>query len=677
MEVYQIRVFLEVARHLSFTEASDILNLTQPAVSAKIKSLETEIGTPLFHRLGRKIQLTDVGEFLLENGPKLIDVENDLLQEIEHIKKGKSGILKIGCTSEIANGWLPTKLFSYRQKYPHLQSQCHVFDSAELLYRSLTNNEIDIGFTDINFSDVAEISAIAIAEIHYLLFVSATHPLASKKWLSLSDLKQHYWVLMNAETPSRKVLEARLAEIGLSLNDFPNVETVDTASLMRTYMTQGAYLGFASNFEFQLECQTGSLVSISLQEFALSGNVFLLTPKGIGDVNDLNHNKSSKPSRTISDLTPVQKLVELLKNDQQDNQTNQQKTFVPKINNAISSAIKMRSPSFALRSSNNHRPEIITLTIGIQNGTIPSVTAGLIIQRLELLSHFLPKDGRYSGTQFKIAWQNFATGAPIVTGLDSGNLNIGILGDYPLLLSALPNVETDRYNTRLVSFVSSNPDGSGNAFIVPNQSKVETIADLRGQVIAVPLRSSAHGMVMRSLQAANMLNDVELISLDHIQAVRGFNFPLHLADSYAHFAPFHDVACRSGNFRHLVDANLDDLPSFYGVVVNQDLADRYPEVVIAYLQSLKAAQYWYDNTPSAPTQVAQWTRLDLNLVTEILNGSYDPEQTAKFFSETVIRSDWLKLHIDCLSKIPDNEHLTKINLDRWMQPEFLKQTYHI
>jgi NitT/TauT family transport system substrate-binding protein len=662
---------------LSFTEASDVLNLTQPAVSAKIKSLEIEIGTPLFHRLGRKIQLTDVGKFLLENGSKLIDIENDLLQEIEHIKKGKSGILKIGCTSEIANGWLPAKLFSYRQKYPHLQSQCHVFDSVELLYRSLTNNEIDVGFTDINFSDVAEISAIAIASIRYSLFVSASHPLASKKWLSLTDLKQHYWVLMNAESPSRKVLEARLAEIGLSLNDFPHVETVDTASLMRTYMTQGAYLGFASNFEFQLECQIGSLVSISLQEFALSGNVFLLTPNGIGDVNDLNHNKSSKPSRTTSDLTPVQKLVELLKNDQQDNQTNQQKIFVPKINNAISSAINMRSPSFTLRSSNNHRPEIITLTIGIQNGTIPSVTAGLIIQRLELLSHFLPKDGRYSGTQFKIEWQNFATGAPIVTGLESGKLNIGILGDYPLLLSALPNVETDKCNTRLVSFVSSNPDGSGNAFIVPNQSTVETIADLRGQVIAVPLRSSAHGMVMRSLQAANLLDDVELISLDHIQAIRGFNFPLHLADSYAHFAPFHDAACRFGKFRHLTDANLDDLPSFYGVVVNHDLADRYPEVVIAYLQSLKAAQYWYDNTPSAPAQIAQWTRLDLDLVTEILNGSYDPAQTAKFFSETVIRPDWLKLHIDHLSKIPDNECLAQINLDRWMQPEFLKQTYHI
>ncbi|NKB18354.1 MAG: LysR family transcriptional regulator [Pseudanabaena sp. CRU_2_10] len=151
MEVYQIRVFLEVARHLSFTEAADVLNLTQPAVSAKIKSLEIELGTPLFHRLGRKIQLTDVGIFLLENGPKLIDIENDLLREIDRVKKGKSGILKIGCTSEIANGWLPKKLFNYRQQYPELQTQCSIYNSAEMLYRAIVNQEIDVGFSEISF----------------------------------------------------------------------------------------------------------------------------------------------------------------------------------------------------------------------------------------------------------------------------------------------------------------------------------------------------------------------------------------------------------------------------------------------------------------------------------------------------------------------------------------------
>ena len=84
-----LRCFLEVARCLSFTEAADALNLTQPAVSAKIKSLESTLGTALFHRLGRRIELTQVGEYLFEEGPQLVDLSSKLVSEIESIKQGK------------------------------------------------------------------------------------------------------------------------------------------------------------------------------------------------------------------------------------------------------------------------------------------------------------------------------------------------------------------------------------------------------------------------------------------------------------------------------------------------------------------------------------------------------------------------------------------------------------
>ena len=652
MEVYQIRVFLEVARHLSFTEAADVLNLTQPAVSAKIKSLEAELGTLLFYRLGRKIQLTEVGCFLLEKGPQLIQVENELLREIDDIKKGKFGILKIGCVAAIANGWLPAKLFEYRQQYPNIQTQCRVFDSVELLYRAIASNQVDVGFSDISFSDLTEISTTAVDTINYSLFVSPAHPLAHKQWLSISDLKQYPWVLLPTDSSSRLVLSARLAEIGLSLTEFPQVETVDTSSLMRTYITQGHYLGFASSFEFQSECESGSLVSIALQEFALCGSVFLLTPKRLSESNAFNTLQFSR--RSV--LNPTQKLTALLQSRQ---------------NSALSPSIRLRSPNFTLRSTSTQRPETLTLSIGIQNETISAVTAGLIIQRLELLTHFLPKEGRYSATQFQIKWQNFSTGAPIVAGLRSGQLDIGILGDYPLLLGALPNTDTDT-QTRLVSFVSTNLDGSCNAMIVPNHSKLKSIADLRGRVIAVPFGSSAHGMAMRSLKAANLLSEVELIALEHDRMVKGFDFPSLFADGYAHFAPFHDVACRRGKFRYVSDSNLEVLPAFYGVVVNRHLADHYPEVVIAYLQALTAAQYWYDTTSAAPALVGQWTCLETEIVAQILSSSYQREQTGRFFSETLIRPDWLKLHIDQLSQIPGNENLTTINLNRWIQSEFLE-----
>ena len=66
MEIYQLKVFLAVARCLNFTEAAESLNLTQPAVSAKIKSLESDLKTSLFDRLGRQIQLTEIGQYLVK-----------------------------------------------------------------------------------------------------------------------------------------------------------------------------------------------------------------------------------------------------------------------------------------------------------------------------------------------------------------------------------------------------------------------------------------------------------------------------------------------------------------------------------------------------------------------------------------------------------------------------------
>lgn len=656
MEIYQIKVFLEVARHLSFTDAADALNLTQPAVSAKIKSLESELGTPVFYRLGRKVELTEVGQFLLAEGPKLIQVENQLLQTIEEIKKGKTGNLKIGCTTAIAEGWLPNILFGYRQQYPAIQTRCIVFESAEHLYRAMTSNQIDIGIADVSFDGLADFNATCIDTIHYSAFVASTNPLAKQSWLSIQELKNNPWVILPAGYPSRLVFESRLTELGLSIAEFPRLETVDTISLMRTYLTQGNYVGFASEFDFKLDCQSKTLTTISLQEFALPGNVYLLTSKQLDTLHATN-----LKTRKAAHLNPAQKFIALIE------PSNHARDAAPDV--------RLRSPSFLLHDSNPRKPETLTLSIGVQNRTIPAIAAGLIMQRLGLLEHFLPKDGRYSATQYQLRWSDFSTGAPIVEGLHTGSLDIGILGDYPLLLSGVQPEDTNAQKTRLVSFVSSNLDGSCNAVIVPSQSNLESIEDLRGRVIAVPFNSSAHSMVMRSLQAAHLLSDVYLTSLEHPNSTEAFEFPIHLADSYAHFAPFHDVACRQGKFRYLSNQRLENLPVFYGVVVRAELAEHYPEVVIGYLKALKAAQQWYDTTPAALRLVSQWTRIDTEIISQTLSASYHQSRPGRFFSETTIRPDWLNVHIHQLSQMPDNDRLKTIDLNHWIQPEFLQKSH--
>ena len=198
-----------MARHLSFTEAADALNLTQPAVSAKIKSLEQSLGTELFNRLGRKIKLTAVGDYLLETGPGLLEMEGRLIQEIEEIKQGKFSHLKIGCTVNVANGWLPKILFEYRQKHPEIDLQCQPFESVHQLHQAITLGEVDVGFSETNLNGFDEIDSVAVDSFQYCLMVAADHRLAKADWLSLK--KPHSRALGISGSGNPRAASARVA----------------------------------------------------------------------------------------------------------------------------------------------------------------------------------------------------------------------------------------------------------------------------------------------------------------------------------------------------------------------------------------------------------------------------------------------------------------------------------
>lgn len=666
MEIYHLRVFLEVARYLSFTEAADALNLTQPAVSAKIKSLETNLGVDLFHRLGRKIKLTAVGSYLLEAGPSLLALENRLINEINEIKQGKYSRLKIGCTASVAGGWLPQILFKYRQKYPDIELQCLPFDTAQQLHQAITVGEIELGFTETNLNDFGEIDSSPIDSFQYFLLVAADHRLASCQWLSLRDLTSEAWVFPGADTPERVALETRLAELGMHLPDFIHREFVQSPSLLSTFLTQGHYLGFGSSFQLQTERQAKLLVAIPLQEFALDYQLFMLTPKRLSTVTPRRvHHTEIQPTE------PLQQFIQLVsKESERTQRIRAQKSF-------SKSAAHLQSPTLWLRPPHGASAETLTLAIGTQNKTIQTVTAGVIIQRLGLLEHFLPRSGPYSKTNYQIKWHDFTSGAPIAAGLQTQQLDIGILGDYPLLLSGLADSlasERDSFSatkTRLVSFVASNPDGTGNTIIVPGRSSLSSLDDLRDRVIAVPFASSAHSMVMRTLFQADLLNEVTLNSIDNLSIDR-LTPGNDQADGYAYFAPLHEIASHHGKFRRLVDdPDLTELPTFHGIVVREAFAEQHPELVVAYLKALIAAQHWYVNTPSALSLVSSWVRLDPEIVSKTLDYQQS-NRTGLFFPETQIRTDWITDHIQQLKVIPGNEQLGEIDVNSWIQPEFLE-----
>lgn len=664
MEIYQLKVFLEVAHHLSFTEAAYTLNLTQPAVTAKIKSLESDLNTPLFYRLGRKIELTEVGKLLANEAINIVELENKIRKKIEEFKEGEFGSINIGTTPAIADPWLSLFLYKYRKEYPGIEARIQTYISCDQIHQALLNQEIDIGFSIIGSQQFNEIIDIQVDTINYYIFVNNTHPLAKKEILSIRELMNHNWVIGSKDFFSRLMLESRLSELGINLTNFKQLEIVDTLGLMKTYLTQDNYLGFASDLEFK-NSSLLDLVSIPIQEFAFKGNLFLLASKRYeNSINIEFQNKRKHQS------TPVEKFISLILNYSKGEGEQTLET-----QNNLNSAPKLKEPYLNLVKSSSKKQEDMPIRIGIQNSTIPTITAGLIPQKLGLIEHFLPRSKRYSSINYDLQLLDFSMGQPIVEGLHNDDLDIGILGDYPLLQSA--KISNSYSPTILVSFVTINPEGTGNAIVVPQRSKIKNIKDLQGEIIELPFGSSAHGMVLRALKDFNLLEDVQLcpMSKSMMETIKSQDKTNSI---YAHFSPFHELAHFQGKYQYLPSDNFSSiLPSFYGVVVRKEFAENHPDIVVSYLKAIVASQYWYINTPNALSLISEWTKISPKLLNTIISKNYYQEESNLFFPELHIREDWIQSHIEKLKTIPNHEYLEELSLQNWIQQEFIKTALNI
>src|SRR5687768_9018678 len=95
----QLRVFVEVARKLSFVRAAEALHLTPPAVTMQVKELESHVGLPLFERQGKQVSLTTAGEYFLVYAKRLIVTLKDADDAMARFKGLQTGVLSIGLVS--------------------------------------------------------------------------------------------------------------------------------------------------------------------------------------------------------------------------------------------------------------------------------------------------------------------------------------------------------------------------------------------------------------------------------------------------------------------------------------------------------------------------------------------------------------------------------------------------
>lgn len=189
MTLVQLKHFIELASSGSFSKSAQRLYITQPALSRSIKSLEDELGQPLFDRVGRKNELTAFGRHILLQANDLVDAANNLKHSGQLLLTGQTGQMQLGLGSGPGALWMTPLLMCLATEYP--QARLDITRGATpMLVQQLRERALDALILDIrSLSPASDLRVEPLCELPGAFMCRKGHPLTKRKSVTLDDVR--------------------------------------------------------------------------------------------------------------------------------------------------------------------------------------------------------------------------------------------------------------------------------------------------------------------------------------------------------------------------------------------------------------------------------------------------------------------------------------------------------
>ncbi len=204
MNLNQLETLQTISKTMSFRKAGELLNLTQPAVSAQIKSLEEEFNTVLIDRT-QPVTLTDSGRLFLEHAQIILRTVEELRQKLTDLENMPQGHIQLGTTTSIAMQILPRVLSYFQDQYPFIKTTIHSMPSSQIM-TSVENGMVDIGIGYL-FEKSPHLEASVLYYDTFELVVSPQHPMAKFNHIQLQSLQDIALIMLSPETAGRRFLD--------------------------------------------------------------------------------------------------------------------------------------------------------------------------------------------------------------------------------------------------------------------------------------------------------------------------------------------------------------------------------------------------------------------------------------------------------------------------------------
>ena len=214
MELRHVRYFLAIAETRSFTRAAERLHVTQPTLSHQIKQLEQQIGTVLFERSAKEIELTAAGQLFKPYCERILKEIDSSMLAISDLEGLMRGSLRVGVFHSFTHSVLPPVLAEFALRYPGVQVTAQLVPRVDL-ERQLISGDLDFAISYLSDAN-EQIVAEPLFEEELVLIVGSMHSHVGRKSMPMRELATLPLVSLTAEFGARQFIDRFLAENGLA-----------------------------------------------------------------------------------------------------------------------------------------------------------------------------------------------------------------------------------------------------------------------------------------------------------------------------------------------------------------------------------------------------------------------------------------------------------------------------
>lgn len=212
MELKQLLYFLEAAKHKNFTKASEVLHISQPALSKMIKSLEDELDMTLIVRSNKTSEITDAGFIVMQYAQKILLQIDEMTTILNDLTELQRGTIRVGIPPIIGSLYFPSVMAEFHKQYPNITINITEYGGAKVV-KSVEEGEIELGVAVLPV-DEEMFNIYPIVEDGMKLLLHHQHPLADRDLIHLKELKDEEFIFYHEDFALHDIMWNRFIREG-------------------------------------------------------------------------------------------------------------------------------------------------------------------------------------------------------------------------------------------------------------------------------------------------------------------------------------------------------------------------------------------------------------------------------------------------------------------------------